>query len=150
MADKINKSNKTKKNSVSAGDKTAKSGKTSKNGVLASAFKGIGIGLGITCIIFAVCALILTYTDADESFVGIVSTISTAVTAAAAGFITARSRGKSGLLTGILAGAVYGVILMAISAAAGGGPISMGNLTCLITAAAGGGIGGILGVNTKG
>ncbi len=135
------------------GTSSEKAGKTNsvpaEGSLMSSAFKGIGIGLGITCIIFAVCALILTYTDMDESFIGIVSTISTAVSAAVAGFITARRRGKSGLITGIFTGIMYGIILLAISIGAGGGPISAGMLTTLITAAAGGGIGGILGVNSK-
>ena len=145
MADKNKKARKT-----ASAENSAKANKgASEHGTMFAALKGIGMGLGITCIIFAVCALILTYTDADESFVGIVSTISTALSAAVAGFITAGSRGKSGLLTGITAGLIYGIILLAISMAAGGGPVSTTNLTTLITAAAGGGIGGILGVNTK-
>ena len=138
---KIRKSGKTSAKKSVSGD--SQGGK----GTFTAALKGIGVGLGITCIIFAVCALILTYTDADESFTGIVSTVSTALSAVAAGFITAKNRGKNGLVTGMLAGLAYGVILLAISAAAGGGPVSLSSLACLVTAIAGGGIGGILGVN---
>ena len=60
-----------------------------------------------------------------------------------------RARGRNGLLTGAAAGIIYGVLLLAVSVIAGGGPLSLGCATCLIVAAAGGGIGGILGVNTK-
>ncbi len=115
----------------------------------ASALKGIGLGLGITCIVFVICALVLTYTDVSDAHIGIVSTVCTAVSALCAGYIWARGRGKNGLLTGILAGIVYCAVLLAVSAAAGGGPLSIGTLTCLAVSAAGGGIGGILGVNTK-
>ena len=52
-------------------------------------------------------------------------------------------------MTGAAAGIIYGAVLLAVSVIAGGGPLSLGCATCLIVAAAGGGIGGILGVNTK-
>lgn len=117
--------------------------------MVSAVLKGTGAGLGITCIVFAVCALILTYTDVSDSYIGIVSTVCTAVSALVSGFIWARASGKKGLLTGIAAGVVYGIVLLAISVIAGGGPLSLGTITCLVVAAAGGGIGGILGVNTK-
>ncbi|MCD8036690.1 MAG: TIGR04086 family membrane protein [Clostridiales bacterium] len=135
---------------------SSKKEKNSKNDIkesggsfIASAVKGIGIGLGITCIVFVICALVLTYTDVSDAHIGIVSTVCTAVSALAAGFIWAAGRGKSGLITGILAGMVYCVVLLAVSLAAGGGPLSLGTLTCLVVSAAGGGIGGIFGVNVK-
>lgn len=115
----------------------------------ASALKGTGIGLAITCIVFVICALVLTYTDISDSYIGIVSTICTAVSALVSGCIWAAGMGKRGLLTGAAAGAVYCVIIMLISLAAGGGPLSLGTLTCFVVSVAGGGIGGILGVNKK-
>ena len=48
---------------------------------------------------------------------------------------------------GAMAGAVYGIILLGISVVSGGGPLTLGAGTCVIVAAAGGGIGGIIGVN---
>ena len=116
---------------------------------ISAVLKGIGIGLGITCIVFVICALILTYTNVSDAYIGIVSTVCTAVSALAAGFIWSKAYGKKGLFIGIAAGLIYGVILLAISLIAGGGPLSLGTLTCLVVAAAGGGIGGVLGVNTK-
>ncbi len=113
------------------------------------ALKGLGVGLGITCIAFVICALILTYTDVSESYIGIVSTVCTAVSSLAVGLIWARGVGRRGLATGALAGAVYCIIMLAISIVAGGGPLSAGTITCLIVSAAGGGIGGVLGVNAK-
>ncbi len=127
----------------------AGNGAGAEKSILPPALKGIGVGLGVTCVIFAVCALVLTYTDMDESYVGIISTVCTALSAAAAGYISAKGRGKRGLITGALTGIAYGIILLVISAAAGG-PIDMNCLSFMITAAAGGGIGGILGVNAKG
>lgn len=115
----------------------------------ASALKGIGVGLAITCVVFVICALVLTYTDVSDAHIGIVSTVCTAGSALAAGFIWAKGRGKSGLVTGVFAGIVYCAVLLAVSLAAGGGPLSLGTLTCLAVSAAGGGIGGIFGVNAK-
>ena len=117
--------------------------------LLYAALKGTGVGLGITCIIFAACALLLTYTDISDSYIGIVSTVCTALSALASGVIMSKARGRNGLLTGAAAGIIYGAVLLAVSVIAGGGPLSLGCSTCLIVAAAGGGIGGILGVNTK-
>ncbi len=115
----------------------------------AAILKGLGIAFGITCIIFVICALILTYTDVNDSFIGIVSTICTAVSALCAGKIWASYVGQKGLIVGVIAGIVYGIILLVISVVSGGGPLSLGAGSCLLIAAAGGGIGGILGVNAK-
>lgn len=118
-----------------------------KRSLGASILKGLGVAFGITCLVFVICALILTYTEADDSFIGIVSTVCTAVSALCAGKIWASALGKRGLISGAFAGIVYGIILLAISVVSGGGPLSMGAGICLVIAAAGGGIGGILGVN---
>lgn len=120
-----------------------------KRSLGASILKGLGVAFGITCIVFVICALILTYTDMNDSFIGIVSTVCTAVSALCAGKIWASAIGKKGLAVGALSGIVYGVILLVISVISGGGPLSLGAGACLLIAAAGGGIGGILGVNTK-
>lgn len=115
----------------------------------AAILKGLGVAFGITCIVFVICALILTYTDVNDSFIGIVSTVCTAVSALCMGKIWASTIGKKGLLVGAFSGIVYAFILLVISVVSGGGPLSLGAGTCLLIAAAGGGIGGILGVNTK-
>ena len=130
--------------------KTTKQKKRNDNGeksLLLSAIKGLGTAFAITCIVFVICAFVITYTDINDSFVGIVSIICTAVSALAAGKIWASAFGKNGLIMGAMAGAVYGIILLGISVASGGGPLTLGAGTCVIVAAAGGGIGGIIGVN---
>ena len=131
-------------------EKTTKQKKRNDNGeksLLLSAIKGLGTAFAITCIVFVICAFVITYTDIKDSFVGIVSIICTAVSALAAGRIWASAIGKNGLIMGAMAGAVYGIILLGISVASGGGPLTLGAGTCVIVAAAGGGIGGIIGVN---
>ena len=131
-------------------EKTTKQKKRNDNGeksLLLSAIKGLGTAFAITCIVFVICAFVITYTDINDSFVGIVSIICTAVSALAAGKIWASACGKKGLIMGAMAGAVYGIILLGISVVSGGGPLTLGAGTCVIVAAAGGGIGGIIGVN---
>ena len=131
-------------------EKTTKQKKRNDNGeksLLLSAIKGLGTAFTITCIVFVICAFVITYTDIKDSFVGIVSIICTAVSALAAGKIWASAFGKKGLIMGAMAGAVYGIILLGISVASGGGPLTLGAGTCVIVAAARGGIGGIIGVN---
>ena len=91
--------------------------------LLYAALKGTGVGLGITCIIFAVCAILLTYTDISDSYIGIVSTVCTALSALASGVIMSKARGRNGLLTGAAAGIIYGAVLLAVSVIAGGGPL---------------------------
>jgi len=120
-----------------------------KNSLSTAILKGLGVAFGITCVVFVICALILTYTDINDSFIGIVSTICTAVSALCVGKIWASAMGQKGLLLGAFAGIVYGIILLVVSVVSGGGPLSLGAGTCMVIAAAGGGIGGILGVNTK-
>lgn len=122
---------------------------TNDKSFVAAALKGTGMGLIITCIIFIIFAFVLTYTDISDSYTGIVSTVCTALSAIVCGYVWAKGRGKDGLLIGMLAGLVYCVILLIVSFIAGGGPLSMGTLTCLVVALAGGGIGGIFGVNKK-
>lgn len=143
---------KSNKKKSSANDKKCRKEKknSSENKSLGTAIlKGLGVAFGITCIVFVICALILTYTDMHDSFISIVSTICTAVSALFAGRIWASVIGKRGLIVGAVAGIVYGIILLVISVVSGGGPLSLGAGSCLLIAAAGGGIGGILGVNAK-
>ena len=69
-------------------EKTTKQKKRNDNGeksLLLSAIKGLGAAFAITCIVFVICAFVITYTDIKDSFVGIVSIICTAVSALAAG-----------------------------------------------------------------
>ena len=128
--------------------KTATDKNNSENISYASAaLRGLGVALLITCIVFILCALIITYTDVSEAYVGIISTICTAVSGLAAGLVWSKAFKKKGLITGAFAGAIYGLIILLIGVLSGGGPLYLGTLTCLLVAAAGGGIGGVFGVN---
>ena len=129
--------------------KNEKTASKKEGNFVSAALKGTGTAIIITCIIFVICALVLTYTDVNDSYMGVVSTLCTALSSLVSGFIWAKGRGKGGLVTGIGAGILYCVIVLAVSILAGGGPLTMGTGLCFIVGMAGGGIGGIFGVNKK-
>lgn len=112
--------------------------------------KGMAVAYAITCIVFIAYGLLLTYTGVSEERIPMVALICTAVSAAVAGFDWAKCANSRGILWGIFAGLVYGVILFLLHGAAGNGfGFQMAKLTMLLVAIAGGGIGGILGINLK-
>jgi putative membrane protein (TIGR04086 family) len=77
--------------------------------------------------------------------------VSTALSAAAAGYDWAACMKKRGLFWGMAAGAVYGVLLFLVTGLAGSGfTLELSGVMTLVVALAGGGIGGILGINRKG
>lgn len=112
--------------------------------------RGLAIAFAITCIIFIGFGILLTYTSLSEDMLPVVSLASTALSAAAAGYDWAACMKKRGLFWGILAGAAYGVLLFLVTGLASDGfALELSGVMTFIVALAGGGIGGILGVNKK-
>ena len=112
--------------------------------------KGLAVAFAITCIIFIGFGILLTYTSVSESSLPLVSLICTAISSAAAGYDWAACMKQKGLLWGGLAGVVYMVLLFLITGLAGNEwKIELSGVMMLAVALAGGGIGGILGVNRK-
>lgn len=108
------------------------------------------IALTITSIVFIAVAILLTYTDFDESKISAISLICTAISCLVAGFDTAGYFGKKGLLWGATSGLVYSILMFLICILCGTNfKVNLGKLTTIIIAVAGGIIGGVLGVNTK-
>lgn len=119
-------------------------------GVWLCLIRGLAVAFAITCIIFIGFGILLTYTSLSEDALPVVSLVSTALSAAAAGYDWAACMKKRGLFWGMLAGAAYGVLLYLVTGLAGGGlRLELSVLMTLIVALAAGGIGGILGVNKK-
>lgn len=112
--------------------------------------KGMAVAYAITCIFFIAYGLILTYTNISEQSLPMVALVCTAISSAIAGYDWANCRKKKGLLMGLAAGLVYTIVLFLITALASD-TFTMGTskIMTLIVALAGGGIGGILGVNGK-
>ena len=108
------------------------------------------IAFAITCIIFIGFGILLTYTSLSEASLPLVSLISTALSASAAGYDWAACMRKKGILWGIAAGAVYTVLLGLVTGIAKDSfSLPLSALMSLMVAMAGGAVGGILGVNGK-
>ncbi len=112
--------------------------------------KGIVMAYAVTCIIFITYGIVLTYTDVTEEKLPLIALCCTVISAGIAGFDWARCAKARGILWGILAGLAYGVILFVLDGIAGSGFSIVGSKGLMILlAAAGGGVGGILGINMK-
>ena len=110
--------------------------------------RGLAVAFAISCIIFIGFGILLTYTSLSEDVLPTVSLGCTALSAAAAGSDWGSCIGKRGLLWGALAGVLYTLLLFLLTVLAGNRlPLTPSALMTLIVAMAGGGIGGILGVN---
>lgn len=132
---------------------TAKQGKKNTSGEatqMVGLAKGLAIAYAITSIVFIAYAIILTYTSTTEKHIALVAMICTVVSTIVAGFDSARSAKRKGLFWGILAGFCYAVILFLIGIVLGNGfQFDGGKITTILISLAGGGVGGILGINLK-
>ena len=131
-----------KKKNISAREKSHSNGKA------LAMVESMAVAFAITCILFLVCGILLTYTFFSEAAVPTFSLATTAFSAAVAGFDWAKSAEKKGLLHGLLAGLIYGVLLLTILWVLRGG-LELSSAVILPVALAGGGIGGVLGINLK-
>ncbi|MDD3394944.1 MAG: TIGR04086 family membrane protein [Anaerotignum sp.] len=112
--------------------------------------KGMAIAYAITCIFFIAYGIILTYTNISEQSLPLVALVCTAISSAVAGYDWARCRKKKGLLMGLAAGLIYtGILFLVTALASDAFEVGMSKAMTLIVALAGGGVGGILGVNGK-
>ncbi len=113
-------------------------------------FKGVLIAAGATVVIFAVCALVLAYTDVSESAIPVISLMVEMLGALISGYQTAKGSGAKGFLTGLVSGIAYILIIWVIAALAGNG-FYFGKhfFTMFALSALGGATGGILGVNLR-
>ena len=82
--------------------------------------KGMAVALAVSCIFFIAYGIVLTYTALAESTIPIVALCCTALSAGIAGFDWAKCIKRRGLIWGLLAGLVYGLLLWAITSFAGG------------------------------
>lgn len=120
---------------------------TFKTGVK-SLVSGVLIGYAITIIVFISYALILTYTHVSEDNIGLVVTATTVLSVLVAGFDAARIQSRRGWLWGVLAGFCYGLLLIGLMVFLQGGVIAPDrSLSLLAIALAGGGLGGVIGIN---
>ncbi len=124
--------------------------KDKKQGKAVSVLKGLGLSYIFTCIVFVICAFILTYTDVSMGCIPVVAIICTAISCVIGGMVVSSSMENKGLLWGAVTGALYAAILIVINITAGSESAGiMGKVTTAVCAMASGGIGGIIGINRK-
>lgn len=121
-----------------------------KKTLAVSAAKGMAAAYALTAAVFIGYAALLTYTGVSERYISLVALICTLAASAIAGFDTAAGAGERGLIWGIAAGLLYAVILLAVAMLCGDGfKLTPGFGATVAIALAGGGIGGVLGVNRR-
>lgn len=132
-------------------DKKAKAVNTDeKKSQLNALVSGVLISYAITCIAFIAVALALTHTSLQESSVPLIITIVCIVAVFIAGFDASRVAEKNGWLWGIIAGAIYVFILFCILTwVSKEFTMDVRKITLLVLSLAGGGLGGVIGINFK-
>lgn len=111
---------------------------------------GVSMAYAITAIVFIAYAILLTYTDMTEKNIPIVVIITVVFSVLVAGFDSARGAIKKGWLWGIGAGLIYAffMILIGLCVSPGFGFDSK-TVMLIVLSLAGGGLGGIVGINIK-
>ena len=111
---------------------------------------GVLMAYAITGIVFLGFAMLITYTTMSERSLPAIVAVTTILSVMVAGFDAARGAENRGWLWGMAAGFVY-ILIMAIIMAAFLPVFSIDMKTILISVLgiAGGGLGGILGINMK-
>ena len=131
-------------------EKKKKDQKTTEKSLLSSMITGLAVAYAITSIVFIAYGIILTYTWASEKHISMVALLTTLVSAAFAGFEGAGGAKERGLLWGLASGGLYALILFVIGFFAHGGfTPDAGKLITMAVSLAAGGIGGIIGINSK-
>ena len=111
---------------------------------------GVLMAYALTVIALIVTACLLTYTDLPESSVPIIVTVACVLSVGVAGFDAGRASAEKGWLWGLAAGGIYAVLLLCVLAWTAGGFVpDVRKITLLILSVAGGGVGGMLGINFK-
>jgi putative membrane protein (TIGR04086 family) len=111
---------------------------------------GILMGYAITCIVFLGYSLLITFTGMSEKNLPVVVAVTTLLSVMVAGFDAARGAMHRGWLWGMGAGFIYVLILLAIMMTAlRDFAVDSRTVTIIVLSIAGGGLGGVLGINTK-
>ena len=111
---------------------------------------GILIGYAVTCIVFLGYSLLLTYTQMSEKNLPIVVAVTTLASVVIAGYDAAKGAEHRGWLWGMGAGLVYIIILIAVMmTVVKGFAFDARTVTVTVLSIAGGGLGGVLGINLR-
>ena len=111
---------------------------------------GVLVGFAITAIVFIGYAMLITYTSLSEKNLPIVIAVTTLLSVIVAGFDAARGAEHKGWLWGMGAGLIYIVILTVIMMfGLKSFIIDSRTVVTTVLAIAGGGFGGVFGINMK-
>ncbi len=122
----------------------------SKSSNVVKIFKGIVISCIITFVLLFIYAIVLTYTNIDESTIGPVIIAITGVSILAGSSMTTSSIKKNGILNGGIIGLVY-ILLIYLSSSilSKGFSLNIYSIIMIMVGIIAGMIGGIVGVNFK-
>jgi len=111
---------------------------------------GVLVAFAITCLVFLVYSLLITYTDITERNLPMVVAVTTLFSVMVAGYDAAKNAQNKGWLWGMAAGLVYILILTALMMSVlQRFAVDTRTFTAVVLSLAGGGIGGILGINLR-
>ena len=109
---------------------------------------GVLAAYAITCIVLIGYAVLITYASLTGENMPLVVTITSLASAVVAGFDAARGAESRGWFWGIVAGFIYAAILTAIGIWVNKGfVVDSRTVTLLVLSVAGGGLGGVIGIN---
>lgn len=121
-----------------------------KKSSMKALLSGTIIAYAITCIAFIGCALLLRFTSFTEESVPIFVTVSCVVSVVVSGFDAAKGADRNGWLWGLVAGAVYALIWVFFGVLfTDDFAIDSRTVTIIVLSIAGGGLGGVIGINLK-
>lgn len=121
-----------------------------QNDSIVSLTKGVIFSYLITAIVFIVYGILLTYTETTEKNIQIVVMITTVLSVLIGGIISSKGVSKRGLMFGMLVGIVYSIIMIMISfCVLPTIKITSKMIMIIILSISAGGIGGIIGINSK-
>lgn len=120
------------------------------NKAIISLAKGSIFSYIITTVIFIMYGLLLTYTDTTEKNMQLIVMITTVFSVLIGGIIASKGVNSKGLIFGMLVGLVYALIMIMVSfCILPNIKITSKMIMIIILALSSGGIGGIIGINTK-
>jgi len=109
---------------------------------------GLAVAYAITCIVFIAYAILITYTNTSMDSLPLVVTVTSVISSIVAGYDAAKAALRRGWLWGLFAGFLYALVLVIIGYWVGQGfSFDLRTTTTLLLAVAGGGLGGVIGIN---
>lgn len=121
-----------------------------KKSIFFTMIKSVLFAYIFTISVFIVYGILLTYTQMTEKNIQLVVMITNVISVIIAGFYTARGVSSRGLLFGMISGMLYATITIGVSFCVSPSiSLTLKTGIIVILSLFGGGLGGIVGINTK-